>query len=136
MYYSAAGSRGCAQKCRLQSMPHNAGRYKSAEYIYILYKISHITRAFDANYMKLFVCMRTEVNPKRVIHIDGQTWNIQFEVSPRRTTQRLATKVMKIFLTEVLGYSGVNIVVKEDSFDATVVFGRLSETVTYNGNKM
>lgn len=76
------------------------------------------------------------MNPKRFIHIDGQTWNIQFEVSPRRTTQRLATKIMKIFLTEVLGYSGVNIVVKEDSFDATVVFGRLSETVTYTGNKM
>ena len=57
---------------------------------------------------KLFTIM-AEVNPKRVIHHDGYFLNIQFEVS-RRVTQRLSSEIMKIFLTEVLGYTDVAIV--------------------------
>lgn len=72
----------------------------------------------------------TEVNPKRVIHHEGHFLNIQFETS-RRVTQRVASEIMKIFLTEVLGYTGVGIVEKDDNFNASEVFERLSERPTY-----
>ncbi|KAL0107243.1 hypothetical protein PUN28_015647 [Cardiocondyla obscurior] len=74
--------------------------------------------------------MLEEVNPKRVIHHDGHFLNIKFEVS-KRVTQRLSSEVMKIFLTEVLGYTGVVIVEKDDNFNASEVFERLSERPTY-----
>ncbi|XP_011630756.1 uncharacterized LOC105422894 isoform X1 [Pogonomyrmex barbatus] len=74
--------------------------------------------------------MLEEVNPKRVIHHEGHFLNIEFEVS-RRVTQRLASQIMKIFLTEVLGYTGVVIVEKDDRFNASEVFARLSEMPTY-----
>lgn len=61
--------------------------------------------------------------------------NIKFEVS-RRATQRLASEIMKIFLTEVLGYTGVAIVEQDDYFNASEVFGRLSERSTYTEYKM
>lgn len=43
---------------------------------------------------------------------------------------------MKIFLTEVLGYTGIGIIDKDDKFNASEVFERLSEKPTYNGHKM
>lgn len=55
--------------------------------------------------------------------------NIQFEVS-RRITQRLSSEIMKIFLTEVLGYTGVAIVEKDDRFNVSEVFARLSDMPT------
>ncbi|KAG7188679.1 hypothetical protein KM043_008301 [Ampulex compressa] len=79
--------------------------------------------------------MLEEVNPKRVIHLDGQSLNIQFEVS-RRITQRLASRIMRIFLSEVLGYSGVNIVEKDDDFQTAEVFESLSQTLTYTGHRI
>jgi len=39
---------------------------------------------------------------------------------------------MKIFLTEVLGYTGVGIVEKADEFNAAAAFERLSDILTYN----
>lgn len=77
----------------------------------------------------------TEVNPKRVIQYEGHFLNIQFEVS-RRVTQRLASEIMKIFLTEVLGYTGVAIIEKDDNFNVSEVFERLSERPTYTELKM
>lgn len=77
----------------------------------------------------------TEVNPKRVIHHEGHFLNIQFEVS-RRVTQRLTSEIMKIFLTEVLGYTGIGIIDKDDKFNASEVFERMSEKPTYNEHKM
>ncbi|XP_031772984.1 receptor-type guanylate cyclase gcy-4 isoform X2 [Apis florea] len=74
--------------------------------------------------------MLEEVNPKRVIHLDGQPLNINFEVS-RRVTQRLATIIMKIFLTEVLGYSKVSIYEVEDEFRAEETFSRLSDDLMF-----
>ncbi|XP_077272002.1 uncharacterized protein LOC143902726 [Temnothorax americanus] len=79
--------------------------------------------------------MLEEVNPKRVIHHEGQFLNITFEVS-RRLTHRLVSEVMKIFLTEVLGYTGVDIVKKDDHFNASEVFERLSERPTYSEYKI
>ncbi|XP_011137908.1 uncharacterized LOC105182277 isoform X1 [Harpegnathos saltator] len=81
--------------------------------------------------------MLEEVNPKRVIHYEGQTLNIQFEVS-RRVTQRMASEIMKIFLVEVLGYTGVAVVEKDSRFDATEAFERLSEIVyqRYTGHRV
>ncbi|XP_071557353.1 uncharacterized protein [Temnothorax nylanderi] len=79
--------------------------------------------------------MLEEVNPKRVIQYDGQFLNITFEVS-RRLTHRLVSEVMKIFLTEVLGYTGVDIVKKDDHFNASEVFERLSERPTYSEYKI
>ncbi|CAK9812828.1 Insulin-like peptide receptor [Anthophora plagiata] len=76
--------------------------------------------------------MFDEANPKRVVHLDGQSWNINLEIS-RRVTQRLATMVMKIFLTEVLGYSGVTTIEVEDEFRTNETFMRLSEDISYNG---
>lgn len=76
----------------------------------------------------------TEVNPKRVIHLDGQSLNINFEVS-RRVTQRLSTRIMKIFLTEVLGYTGVSIFEIDDEFRADETFSRLSDEASYNGHR-
>lgn len=70
-----------------------------------------------------------------MIHHEGHFLNIKFEAS-RRVTQRLASEIMKIFLTEVLGYTGVAIVEKEDNFNASEVFGRLSERPTYTEYKM
>lgn len=75
--------------------------------------------------------MLEDVNPKRVIHLDGQPLNINFEVS-RRVTQRLATIIMKIFLTEVLGYSKVSIYEKEDEFRAEETFSRLSDDIMFS----
>jgi len=66
-----------------------------------------------------------------VINHEGQFLNIQFEVS-RRVTHRLASEIMKIFLTEVLGYTGVGIVEKADEFNAAAVFERLSDILTYS----
>lgn len=77
----------------------------------------------------------TEVNPKRIIHHEGHFLNIQFEVS-RRVTHRLTSEIMKIFLTEVLGYTGIGIIDKDDKFNASEVFERLSEKPTYNEHKM
>ncbi|KOC65570.1 Insulin-like peptide receptor [Habropoda laboriosa] len=80
--------------------------------------------------------MLEEANPKRgVVHRDGQSWNINLEIS-RRVSQRLATIVMKIFLTEVLGYSGVSTVEVKDEFRTNETFMRLSEDVLYNGPPM
>ncbi|XP_072759038.1 uncharacterized protein [Anoplolepis gracilipes] len=79
--------------------------------------------------------MLEEVNPKRVIHHEGHFLNIQFEVS-RRITQRLTSEIMKIFLTEVLGYTGIGIINKDDKFNASEVFERLSEKPTYNDHKI
>ncbi|XP_008543958.2 uncharacterized protein LOC103568771 [Microplitis demolitor] len=77
-------------------------------------------------------CLTTikEVNPKRVIHLDGQSLEISFELT-RRPTQRLVSRIMKIFLVEILGYSGVKLIEKDDWFDATTVISRMSETLTY-----
>lgn len=77
----------------------------------------------------------TEVNPKRVVHYEGQSLNIQFEVS-RRVTHRLASEIMKIFLIEVLGYTGITTVKKNDGLDAAEVFERLSEKLTYTGHRL
>ncbi|XP_068980549.1 uncharacterized protein [Bombus flavifrons] len=74
---------------------------------------------------------REEVNPKRLIHMDGQPLNLNFEVS-ERVTHRLATIIMKIFLTEVLGYSGVSIFEVEDKFMPNDTFDRLSGDITLN----
>ncbi|CAL7950409.1 unnamed protein product [Xylocopa violacea] len=75
--------------------------------------------------------MLEEVNPKRVVQLDGQPININFEVS-RRVSQRLATIIMKIFLTEVLGYSGVSIVETDDQFEVEETFVRLSDDVIFD----
>ncbi|XP_017753016.1 PREDICTED: uncharacterized protein LOC108545751 [Eufriesea mexicana] len=57
--------------------------------------------------------MLEEVYPKKVVQ---QSMNITFGVS-RRVSQRMATIVMKIFLTEVLGYPDVFIFeLEDDSF--------------------
>ncbi|XP_032691676.1 uncharacterized protein LOC116854152 isoform X2 [Odontomachus brunneus] len=90
-------------------------------------KIAHSNRCLT---------MLEEVNPKRVIHYEGQSMNIQFEVS-RRVTQRMASEIMKIFLVEVLGYSGVTVVEKNDKFDTVETFERLSEIMyqSYTGRR-
>lgn len=67
-----------------------------------------------------------------MIHYEGQSLNIQFEVS-RRVTQRMASEIMKIFLVEVLGYTGVAVVEKNDRFNAVETFERLSE-ILYQRN--
>lgn len=88
---------------------------------------------------KLISFVSTEVTPKRVIHMDNKVLNINFEVS-RRVTQRLASMVMKIFLTEVLGYSGVSIIEKDDKFGLHETFERLNNAtyavLTHNSDKM
>ncbi|XP_017886547.1 uncharacterized protein LOC108628852 [Ceratina calcarata] len=78
--------------------------------------------------------MLEEMNPKRVVQLDGQPLTINFEVS-RRVTQRLATIIMKIFLTEVLGYSGVSIFEMEDEFKVDDTFRRLSDDVIFGGQQ-
>lgn len=72
-----------------------------------------------------------------MIQYEGQSLNIQFEVS-RRVTQRMASEIMKIFLVEVLGYTGVAIVKKNDRFDAPEAFERLSEILyhRYTGHRV
>lgn len=64
-----------------------------------------------------------------MVHWDGQTLSINFEVS-RRVTHRLASIIMKIFLTEVLGYSGVSIIEMDDKFRVPETIARLNN-VTY-----
>lgn len=72
-----------------------------------------------------------------MIHYEGQSLNIQFEVS-RRVTHRIASEIMKIFLVEVLGYTGVAMVEKNDKSDTTEAFERVSEILyqRYNGQRM
>ena len=72
--------------------------------------------------------------PKRLANVDGQPLNINFEMS-QRVTHRLATIIMKIFLTEVLGYSGVYIFEVEDTFGVNETFARLSEYAFDNDEK-
>ncbi|KAK0157842.1 hypothetical protein PV328_011532 [Microctonus aethiopoides] len=79
--------------------------------------------------------MIEEVNPKRVVHLDGQSLDISFELT-RRPTQRLVTRIMKIFLIEVLGYPNVKLIDRDDWFDAVTVFSRMSETLTYSGHRI
>ncbi|XP_076766818.1 uncharacterized protein LOC143433365 [Xylocopa sonorina] len=74
--------------------------------------------------------MLEEVSTKRAVQLDGQPINIDFEVSPR-VSHRLATIIMKIFLTEVLGLSGVSIIEKDDEFDVEGTFIRLSKVNVY-----
>ncbi|XP_029044486.2 receptor-type guanylate cyclase gcy-4-like [Osmia bicornis bicornis] len=76
-----------------------------------------------------------EVNPKRVVQMDGQSLSINFEVSDR-VTQRLSTIIMKIFLTEVLGYTGVSVFEVEDEFNASDTFRRLTDGVSFTGQRI
>ncbi|XP_012262718.2 uncharacterized protein LOC105689915 isoform X2 [Athalia rosae] len=71
--------------------------------------------------------MLDEVKPKRVVQEEGRSLDITFELS-RRVTQRLATRIMKIYLIEVLGYSGVSLIELDDRFDTSEVIARLSES--------
>ncbi|XP_015433610.1 PREDICTED: uncharacterized protein LOC107189564 [Dufourea novaeangliae] len=73
--------------------------------------------------------MLEEINPKRPVNLDGQPVSINFEIS-RRVSQRLSSFIMKIFLTEVLGYAGVNVVEIDDKFNLRDIFDRLTN-VTY-----
>ncbi|XP_015109781.1 uncharacterized protein LOC107036360 [Diachasma alloeum] len=75
-----------------------------------------------------------EVNPKRVAHLDGESLLIPLELT-HRTTQRLATRVMRIFLIEVLGYAGVTLKELDDEFDAITVFIRMAESFDSNGDR-
>lgn len=98
-----------------------------------------IKKFFPANnlilYQLIYLFFFTEVNPKRVVHLDGQSLDISFELT-RRPTQRLVTRIMKIFLIEVLGYPNVKLIDRDDWFDAVTVFSRMSETLTYSGHRM
>lgn len=67
-----------------------------------------------------------------MVQYEGQSVNIQFEVS-RRVTQRIASEIMKIFLVEVLGYTGVTMIKEDNRFDATEAFERLSEIFYSHG---
>ncbi|XP_043673459.1 uncharacterized protein LOC122631609 isoform X2 [Vespula pensylvanica] len=67
-----------------------------------------------------------EVNPKRLVIVDSQTVGLRFEVS-RKITQRLVTHVTKIFLEEVLGYTDVEIVEKDDDSYIKDIYERLSD---------
>ncbi|XP_014237000.1 receptor-type guanylate cyclase gcy-3-like [Trichogramma pretiosum] len=73
--------------------------------------------------------MLEEVNPKRIVRFENEPFNIKFEASTR-VTHRLVTKIMKIYLQEVLGYSDITIVDVEDDFNITANFARLSENLT------
>ncbi|XP_012274072.1 uncharacterized protein LOC105696282 isoform X2 [Orussus abietinus] len=94
--------------------------------------VATILKFADANEC---LTMLEEVNPKRAVHLDGQSLNIKFEVT-QRATQRLVSRIMKIFLTEVLGYPGVVLVEKDDRFDVQETFARLSDTFTYAGQRI
>jgi hypothetical protein len=69
------------------------------------------------------------------VRLEGQSLNIKFEIS-RRVSQRLVTRVMSIFLQEILGYSDITIVEKEDEFNVTATFARLSENLTNSRKSM
>ena len=69
------------------------------------------------------------------MQFDGKRLNIQFDIS-KRVTQRLVSRVMSIFLQEVLGYSDVSIVEKDDEFNVTSAFARLSENSTNSRKSM
>lgn len=75
------------------------------------------------------------MNPKRIVHLHGQSLNIPFELT-RRTTQRLATRIMRIFLVEVLGYPGITLLERDDHFDATTVFDRMSDSLSLAGYRV
>lgn len=81
------------------------------------------------------MCRYAEVNPKRVVHLDGQSLIIPFEMT-RRATQRLATRIMRIFLVEVLGYPGITLLERDDRFDAHTVFARMSDSISYAGYRV
>ncbi|XP_024935475.1 uncharacterized protein LOC107275141 isoform X2 [Cephus cinctus] len=87
-----------------------------------------ILAVFKLSQSNKCLTMREEVNPKRVIHLNGESLNIHFELS-RRITQRLASWIMKIFLEEVLGYPGIAFIEKDDNFNVSETFARLSDRV-------
>lgn len=81
-----------------------------------------VTRISAANQC---LTMRDEITHKRTPHLKNQVVHINFEVS-RRVTQRLSSQIMKIFLTEVLGYRNVNVVEHDDKFRLDDTFARLN----------
>ncbi|XP_076647965.1 uncharacterized protein LOC143356288 [Halictus rubicundus] len=81
-----------------------------------------ITRVSAANQC---LTMRDEITHKRTAYLKNQVVHINFEVS-RRVTQRLSSQIMKIFLTEVLGYRNVNVVENDDKFNIGDTFVRLA----------
>ncbi|XP_076285290.1 uncharacterized protein LOC143211458 [Lasioglossum baleicum] len=81
-----------------------------------------ITRVSAANQC---LTMRDEIIHKRTAHLRNQVVHINFEVS-RRVTQRLSSQILKIFLTEVLGYRDVNVVEYDDKFNDEDTFARLT----------
>lgn len=68
-----------------------------------------------------------EFPPNGLVQFEGRSLNLTFELS-KRVSQRLTTRIMKIFLVEVLGYSGVSFVESDDVFDTFERFRRLSDT--------
>lgn len=75
-----------------------------------------------------------DTQPKRVVHYDGEVISINFQVS-RRVTQRLVTRIMKIFLTDVLGYPDVAVIDHEDFFQTNATYSRLSDKMIFSGYK-
>jgi hypothetical protein len=67
-----------------------------------------------------------EVTPKRIIRVEGDIINLQFDIS-RRVTQRLVTRITEIFLREVLGFANVTVIENSDEFNVTAIAARLSE---------
>lgn len=79
-------------------------------------------------------CLTEDTQPKRVVHYDGEVISINFQVS-RRVTQRLVTRIMKIFLTDVLGYPDVAVIDHEDFFQTNATYSRLSDKMIFSGYK-
>jgi hypothetical protein len=65
------------------------------------------------------------VTPRRFFQLENDIHNITLETSSRLGHQ-LITHAFKIFLTEVLGYESVELVLKEDHYNASGVLKRLA----------
>ncbi|KAK2146668.1 hypothetical protein LSH36_590g02059 [Paralvinella palmiformis] len=68
---------------------------------------------------------RVDVNPKRHLYRAGRSWSITVE-SSNRASHQLVSHVMKILLTEVLGYDSVTIMPDYNTQNATEILNRLS----------
>ncbi|KAJ8916169.1 hypothetical protein NQ315_016308 [Exocentrus adspersus] len=67
-----------------------------------------------------------DVTPKKYFHLKGKSLAIKLETS-KRITHRLTTELFYIFIKEVLGYSKIEVNVREDDFQIEPVIERLSD---------
>ncbi|KAF7994006.1 hypothetical protein HCN44_011275 [Aphidius gifuensis] len=93
-----------------------------------------ILSIFQSTNSNRCLTMLDETGPKRSIYYNNQILDILLELN-ERPTQRIVTKITKIYLTEVLGYTNIKFINYKDDFNIDSSLRRLSDIYTIQKNK-